>query len=120
MLTDIRAHTADELQALFQAWGQPPYRLSQLVEWLYVRRAVDWEQMTNLPRTLRERLRGQFTLQTPELVRKQGSRDATEKFLWRLQDHCLIESVLIPASPALYGDSSDRHTLCVTTQVTRN
>jgi 23S rRNA (adenine2503-C2)-methyltransferase len=117
MLTDVRAQTADELQALFQAWGQPSYRLPQLLEWLYVHRAVDWEEMTNLPRTLREQLRGEFTLQMPELVCKQGSRDTTEKFLWRLQDHCLIESVLIPANPALYGDPSDRHTLCVSTQV---
>src|SRR5208337_3868047 len=43
--------------------------------------------------------------------------DATQKFLWRLHDHSLIESVLIPANPALYGDDSDRHTLCVSTQV---
>jgi len=50
-------------------------------------------------------------------VRKQGSRDTTEKFLWRLEDHSLIESVLIPANPALYGEASDRHTLCVSTQV---
>ncbi|MCU0783119.1 MAG: 23S rRNA (adenine(2503)-C(2))-methyltransferase RlmN, partial [Verrucomicrobia bacterium] len=42
---------------------------------------------------------------------------ATQKFLWRLTDHALIESVLIPANPALYGDASDRHTLCVSTQV---
>jgi 23S rRNA (adenine2503-C2)-methyltransferase len=105
------------LQGLFQAWGQPSYRLPQLLEWLYVHRAVDWDEMTNLPRTLREQLRGHLTLQTPELVRKQGSRDTTEKFLWRLEDHCLIESVLIPANPALYGDPSDRHTLCVSTQV---
>jgi 23S rRNA (adenine2503-C2)-methyltransferase len=56
-------------------------------------------------------------LQTLELVRKQGSRDTTQKFLWRLSDHSLIESVLIPANPALYGEVSDRHTLCVSTQV---
>jgi 23S rRNA (adenine2503-C2)-methyltransferase len=43
--------------------------------------------------------------------------DATRKFLWRLHDHALIESVLIPANPALYGEASDRHTLCVSTQV---
>jgi 23S rRNA (adenine2503-C2)-methyltransferase len=51
------------------------------------------------------------------LVRKQGAGDSTQKFLWRLTDHSLIESVLIPANPALYGESSDRHTLCVSTQV---
>ena len=73
--------------------------------------------MTNLPKALRELLREHYSLQTLELVRKQGARDATQKFLWRLADHSLIESVLIPASPALYGDTSDRHTLCVSTQV---
>jgi 23S rRNA (adenine2503-C2)-methyltransferase len=117
MLTDVRAHTADELQALFRGWGQPSYRVSQLLEWLYVHRVADWAEMTNLPRTLLEQLRGHLTLHRLELVRRQGSRNTTEKFLWRLADHCLIESVLMPANPALYGDSSDRHTLCVSTQV---
>ena len=58
-----------------------------------------------------------FSLQTLELVRKQGAPDTTQKFLWRLRDHSFIESVLIPANPALYGDASDRHTLCISTQV---
>src|SRR5207245_11209356 len=52
-----------------------------------------------------------------ELVRKQGARDTTQKFLWKLADGAFIESVLIPANPALYGEASDRHTLCVSTQV---
>src|SRR5262245_11452826 len=73
--------------------------------------------MSNLPRELREKLSYNFSLQSLELSRKQGSRDTTQKFLWRLDDHSLIESVLIPANPALYGDASDRHTLCVSTQV---
>src|SRR5579863_4702044 len=73
--------------------------------------------MTNLPKTLRDLLRENFTVNTLELVRKQGARDTTQKFLWRLSDHNLIESVLIPANPALYGEASDRHTLCVSTQV---
>jgi len=47
----------------------------------------------------------------------EGAEDTTRKFLWRLSDHSLIESVLIPANPALYGEASDRHTLCVSTQV---
>jgi 23S rRNA (adenine2503-C2)-methyltransferase len=46
-----------------------------------------------------------------------GSRDTTRKFLFRLIDGNLIESVLIPASPALYGSRSDRRTICVSTQV---
>jgi 23S rRNA (adenine2503-C2)-methyltransferase len=87
------------------------------LDWLYAQRVTSWEAMTNLPKALREKLRGHYTLQILELARKQGSRDTTQKFLWRLADHSLIESVLIPANPALYGEVSDRHTLCVSTQV---
>jgi len=62
-------------------------------------------------------LQAHYKLSALELIRKQGARDTTQKFLWRLSDHALIESVLIPANPALYGEASDRHTLCVSTQV---
>ncbi|MGB8370861.1 MAG: 23S rRNA (adenine(2503)-C(2))-methyltransferase RlmN [Limisphaerales bacterium] len=117
MLQDIKSLTREELEAQFAAWHQPTYRVAQLLEWLYPRRVTDWEAMTNLPQPLREKLRQTYSLQTLELVRKQGSRDTTQKFLWRLHDHSLIESVLISANPALYGDASDRHTLCVSTQV---
>jgi 23S rRNA (adenine2503-C2)-methyltransferase len=115
--TDVKSLTRDELEARFKAWEQPVYRVTQLLEWLYVHRVATWDAMTNLPRPLREKLGKDFLLQTLELVRKQGARDTTQKFLWRLHDHLLIESVLIPANPALYGDASDRHTLCISTQV---
>ena len=128
MLTDIKSLTRDELETQFKAWEQPVYRVGQLLEWLYAHRATDWEAMTNLPKPLREKLKETYSLQTLELVRQQGApvlrsgtaeggRDTTQKFLWRLHDHSLIESVVIPANPALYGDDSDRHTLCVSTQV---
>jgi 23S rRNA (adenine2503-C2)-methyltransferase len=117
MPTDIKSLTREELEAQFAAWEQPVYRLKQLMDWLYVQRVTDWEAMTNLPKVLRERLRHEFSLGTLELIRKQGSGDTTQKFLWRLADHSLIESVLIPANPSLYGEPSDRHTLCVSTQV---
>jgi 23S rRNA (adenine2503-C2)-methyltransferase len=114
---DIKSQTAGELTTLFQEWKQPAYRVTQLLEWLYVHRMTRWQEMTNLPKPLRDRLQATFTLNCLELVRKQGSGDTTRKFLWRLTDHSLIESVLIPANPALYGEPSDRHTLCVSTQV---
>ena len=114
---DIKSQTFEELEARFRAWEQPAYRVPQLLEWLYVHRVTAWSAMTNLPRTLRELLGKHYTFGSLELVRKQGARDTTQKFLWRLSDHALIESVLIPASPALYGEPSDRHTLCVSTQV---
>ena len=117
MPTDIKSLTREELEIQFKNWEQPVYRVTQLLDWLYVRRAAGWDAMTNLPKQLREKLRENFSLQTLELVRKQGSHDTTQKFLWRLHDHSLVESVLIPANPALYGEASDRHTLCISTQV---
>lgn len=114
---DARSQTREQLAALLTEWQQPAYRVDQLLPWLYVTRATAWEQMSNLSRLLREKLAATFSLALPELVRKQGSHDTTQKFLWRLFDGQLIESVLIPASPALYGEVSDRHTLCVSTQV---
>lgn len=117
MSCDIKSQTVEELQAQFQTWEQPAYRVTQLLDWLYSGRATTWEAMTNLPKGLRERLRQQFTFDTLQLVRKQGSRDTTQKFLWKLADGAMIESVLIPANPSLYGEASDRHTLCVSTQV---
>jgi 23S rRNA (adenine2503-C2)-methyltransferase len=117
VLTDIKSLTREELEAHFKLWEQPVYRVAQLLDWLYIRRVTTWDAMTNLPKALREKLQENFSLQTLELVRKQGSHDTTQKFLWRLHDHSLIESVLIPANPSLYGEASDRHTLCISTQV---
>jgi 23S rRNA (adenine2503-C2)-methyltransferase len=76
--------------------------------------------MTNLPQPLRKRLSETFSLGKIDAIRVLGARDTTLKFLFRLTDGNLIESVLIPASPASrdYGSGrSDRRTICVSTQV---
>jgi len=116
-VTDIKSLTREELAARCAEWGQPAYRVDQVVGWLYQRRVPTWDAMTNLPKALRDKLRADFSLTALELVRKQGARDTTQKFLWKLSDGAFIESVLIPANPALYGERADRHTLCVSTQV---
>ncbi len=117
MTPDIKSQTREELAARFRDWDQPPYRVDQLLHWLYVSKVVTWDEMTNLPRPLRQQLQGSCSLNVLELARRQGARDTTQKFLWRLNDGALVETVLIPANPALYGDPSDRHTLCISTQV---
>ena len=117
MPNDIKSQTRAELEAQFASWEQPAYRVKQLMDWLYVQRVTNWDAMTNLPKALRGKLRQEFSLGLLELVHKQGAQDTTQKFLWRLADHSLIESVLIPANPSLYGEPSDRHTICVSTQV---
>lgn len=116
-LPDIRSLNRDQLAAELAALEVPSFRLNQLLDWLYPKAVARWDEMTNLPGGLRDALASRWTLGLPRVVRVQGAVDSTRKFLWRLGDGDLIESVLIPASPALYGDASDRHTLCLSTQV---
>ena len=113
----ITSLTREEVAREFLAARQPAFRAAQLLEWVYRKRARSFEAMTNLPASVRTFLAGRFSLGTIETVRKLGSHDTTQKFLFRLSDGQLIETVLIPASPAMYGEASDRRTLCVSTQV---
>ena len=117
MKCDIKSQTLEELQEQFQEWDCPTYRVPQLLEWLYRQKVTSWEAMSNLPKALRSKLEQHYSMEVLQLARKQGSADTTQKFLWRLADGSYIESVLIPANPSLYGEPSDRHTLCVSTQV---
>ncbi len=113
----VRSLLAGEVEQAFAGLGQPAYRVKQVLRWLYEKRAGSFDQMSDLPAPLRARLAESFAFDELELIRKTGSRDTTQKFLFRLADANLIETVLIPASPALYGEDSDRRTLCVSTQV---
>jgi len=106
---------------LLQEWvcsaGEPDYRSQQILQWIHQSRAKGWVEMSNIPSKIQERLILEFTFSTLILQRKQGNAGMTQKFLWRLKDDQFVESVLIPASTSLYGETSDRFTLCVSTQV---
>jgi 23S rRNA (adenine2503-C2)-methyltransferase len=115
--TDLKAIVLSELQEQLRVLGEPSYRAGQIVEWLYKKRVHAIDKMTNLSLPLRKRIAEKFSLSKMEVVRVLGARDTTRKFLFRLADGNLIESVLIPASLALYGGRSDRLTICVSTQV---
>jgi len=115
--TSIKSLTLEELSKYFAAQGERPFRAKQVVDWLYQKRIGSFDEMTDLSATTRTRLASEFGFVRPEVVRVLGAKDTTRKFLFRLSDGSLIESVLIPASPALYGETSDRRTACVSTQV---
>lgn len=115
--TEIHSVNLEELSRRLAQWDAPSFRARQIVAWLYQKRVRSFESMTNLPQTLRQRLAAEFSFHPLKVIRVLGSRDTTQKFLFRLGDGNLIESVLIPASPALYGGPSDRRTICVSTQV---
>jgi 23S rRNA (adenine2503-C2)-methyltransferase len=106
---DLRSLPKAELQALVAALGEKPFRARQLQRWLHLRGAASLDEMTDLPRGLREALRERAGLTTLERAMEQRSSDGTIKWTWRTHDGKLIESVYMP--------ETDRKTLCVSSQV---
>src|ERR1700730_11257919 len=113
----IQSLLLEEIAADLATRNERPYRAKQIVDWIYQKRVTSFDAMSDLPQELRKRFAEAFDFGQLETVRVLGSEDTTRKFLFRLADGNLIESVLIPASPSLYGSTSDRRTICVSTQV---
>lgn len=106
--TDIAELGLEQLTDVVAGLGQPPFRRAQLVAWLYGRLAASFEEMSDLPASLRAELGERYSLGHPALAEVQHSADGTRKYLWRLADGVLVESVGIPAG--------DRLTVCFSTQ----
>ncbi len=117
MLLALTGMTPEYLASWLKDAGEPSFRANQILEWVWKKKATSYDAMTNLPAALREKLAASFRLSALEHSTTQGSADTTRKFLFRLHDGRYVESVLIPANPALYGEKSDRRTLCVSSQV---
>ena len=95
MNRDIKSMDLPELTEALAELGEPKFRAKQLFTWLH-RGARTFDEMTNLSKALREKLRTQFDLNPPEVARRQASRlDGTVKYLWRLADGNCVESVLM-------------------------
>ncbi len=106
---DIKNLTKDQLIQWLQDHKIDSYRASQILKWIYLRQADDFENMTDLNKQMRDFLSDHFTINRLERLDTQISRDGTKKFLFKLDDGCLIESVLIP--------EKDHYTLCISSQV---
>ncbi len=117
MLPALTGQSPEQISSWLQAAGEPAFRANQILEWIWKKKITSIDAMTNLPAALRGKLTESFRLDALEHTTTQGSADTTRKFLFRLHDHRYVESVLIPANPALYGEKSDRRTLCVSSQV---
>jgi 23S rRNA (adenine2503-C2)-methyltransferase len=113
----IYSLTVSELQEWISGRGAPRYRAAQITQWLYRKRVESFSDMSDLSSELRTALADEFEINPLKFQQKTGSNDTTQKYLFALRDGNFIESVLIPASPALYGSASDRKTICVSTQV---
>ncbi len=110
MSRDILSMTFEELSAEFSVLGIQKFRAKQVYEWLHRHLASDYDEMLNLPKTLREQLAENFSLNCCKIAKKQVSKlDNTVKFLFELHDGDYVESVVMKYK---YG-----YTICVSSQV---
>ena len=110
MKKDIRAYNYDELKDEIAALGEKPFRAKQIYEWLHVKLADEFAEMTNLSKSLREKLEEQYAILPVKMLERQVSQiDGTNKFLFRLHDGNVVESVLMKYK---HGNS-----VCISSQV---
>ncbi|MGN0512317.1 MAG: 23S rRNA (adenine(2503)-C(2))-methyltransferase RlmN [Lachnospiraceae bacterium] len=107
---DIKSMTMPQLKAVMGELGEKPFRAKQLYEWFHQKRVWNYEEMTNLSKGLREQLSVKYPLKPIEVVQVQTSKiDGTQKYLFRLGDGNVIESVLMKYK---HGNS-----VCISSQV---
>ena len=100
----------EEIEKIFAGQGEPAYRARQLAEWIYHRKVNHWEEITNLPKPLLEKLKSEFNLTSLTFKESiQSPHGQSVKFLFETQDPHLLESVLI--------SQQGRETVCVSTQL---
>ena len=105
----IYDYTEDMLKEYLVSSGEKPFRAKQLIEWLYRHKIESFDEISNMKKDFIEKLKKEFVLDKLECVTLQESSDGTKKFLFRLADGNLIETVLMTHE---YG-----YSVCVTTQV---
>ncbi len=99
----------DEMEALVTALGERPFRGRQLYHQIYQRKLYDFQEMTELSKSFRQRLAESFEVRLPELWKRHEATDGSVKYLFRLEDGRVVESVFIP--------EEGRDTLCISSQV---
>ena len=108
-MTHLKSMTQAEIGQVLKELGQPAFRAKQVFTWLH-KGVKSYEEMTNLPKSLRDLLAEKYPLCVPEVVRKQQSqKDGTIKYLWKLSDGNCVETVLMRYH---YGN-----TVCISTEV---
>mmetsp|Transcript_26009 Transcript_26009/g.51844 ORF Transcript_26009/g.51844 Transcript_26009/m.51844 type:complete len:435 (+) Transcript_26009:131-1435(+) len=109
MKVNLQTIEKPELKTLLVSWGEKAFRADQIMNWIRVNGAMDFDEMSNLPKGLLRKLKDNAVLGSLEVAEEQLSKDGTIKRLYRLWDGQLIESVLMP-----YEDG--RVTACISSQ----
>lgn len=106
---DIRAYNVEQLTELFKDINEPGFRAKQVYDWLWAKRAVNFDEMSNLSKKLRDYLNDNFAINAVQISELQVSSDKTIKCAMKLHDNYVVESVLIP--------HQTRYTACISSQV---
>lgn len=107
-MQNIKDLTLSEIEQRLASLGEKPYKALQVFVWVFHGGAGSFDEMTNLSKELREKLKANFCISQPKIIVKQESKDGTKKLLLELEDKNHIECVLIP--------EEDRLTLCISSQ----
>lgn len=113
----IYEETPESLSACLAEAGEKPFRAKQVMEWLYKKRAGSWDEMTNLPKSLRAWLAERYDIEPTRHVLTKEAGDVTDKLLLQLRDGSLIETVIIRVPQEGVGLEHSRKTVCISTQV---
>ncbi len=107
--TDLKSMSIDELENLLMSMGEQKFRAKQIFQWLHEKRVCSFDEMTNLSKSLREKLVEETKISNLKIVEKlESQKDGTSKYLFALDNDNVIESVLMRYS---YGNA-----VCVSTQ----
>ncbi len=107
----LKSYSYNELINLLSQYNVPKFRAKQLYEWLYLHHVSTFDEMTNLPKALRDTLANDYSLSNSTIIDTQKSKDGTRKYLIQLEDGYLVETVGIPSQ------NGQRLTVCFSTQV---
>lgn len=105
---NIYGQTVEDLEKYFENMGEKKFKAIQVYDWLYKKRVISFDDMSNVKKSVIEKLKDDFTLSLPEIIKREDGKDV-HKYLFRLTDGNLVEAVLMVHD---YGNS-----LCVSSQV---
>ncbi len=106
---NIKNYNLEELQEIVENLGEKKYRAEQIFNWIYKENVTSFDDMANLPLSLREKLKENYDLHIFKIITKQESKDGTKKYLFDILDGNAIESVLM--------EYKHGYTICVSSQV---
>ena len=113
----IQSFNLSEIPTILENLGQPRFRAKQLTSWLYQKGAHSYDEMTTLPKSLRDVLSNEYPLIEPQVVNKQVSNDDTRKYVFEYADGAKVEAVGIPSFDKKERKDAPKHlTVCFSTQ----